>query len=83
MATAFGVRLLGTALVVNFDSAAMIDVEVHSGPLPGSLKNPEMTTKAVPSNRTPKASPIYAQASTNYSPLAPGARKILPGFAPL
>jgi hypothetical protein len=34
MAAAFGVRLLGTALVVNFDSAAMIGEGAHLGPLP-------------------------------------------------
>src|SRR5882672_8550843 len=59
----YGVRLLGTALVVNFDSAAIIGEGVHLGPLSRKSVEAKMTTKAVPNYRTPKAPPIYAQAS--------------------
>jgi hypothetical protein len=52
---AFGVRLLETALVVHFDSMAMVGKRTHCLSCLGSLWNSEMTTKAVSSNRTPKA----------------------------
>jgi hypothetical protein len=56
------VRLLGAALVVNFGSLAMI----RENPLgPSSFKSvePEMTTKAVPNYRTPKAVAISSKLS--------------------
>jgi len=62
MATAFGVRVLGTALVVILNSTGFQD-KVRSG-LTFQIIAAEsrLTTKAVPSTRTPKAPPIYEQA---------------------
>jgi len=57
---AFGVRMLGAALVVNFGSAAMIREGAHSGPLSSKSIESNMTTKAAPSIRTPKAVAIRA-----------------------
>jgi len=54
MATAFGARALGTALVVHFYSAAMIREGAHSAPLVRKSVIPEMTTKAVPSDTAGK-----------------------------
>jgi len=55
MATAFGVRLLGTALVVISDSTYLRDKGPEWAPSPVIAADSKMTTKAVPSNRTPKA----------------------------
>ncbi|HEX5080897.1 MAG TPA: hypothetical protein VFY40_02550 [Blastocatellia bacterium] len=59
MATAFGVRWFGTALVVISDSTDFKD-EGPSGFSPIIAKEPKLTTKAAPSSRTPKAPPICA-----------------------
>src|SRR6266498_359379 len=66
MATAFGVRVLGTALVVILDSIDFRDKGPEWAPSPIIAAESKLTTKAVPSNRTPQASPIYAQASNNW-----------------
>src|SRR5262245_50636519 len=62
MVTAFGVRLLGTVLVVNFDSAAMIREGVYLGSLVRKSVGLEMITKAVLSVRIPKVLLIYTRA---------------------
>jgi hypothetical protein len=62
MAAAFGVRAFGTALVVIPDSTDFKD-EILGGFLPIIAEESTSTTKAVPSNRAPKAALIYAQSS--------------------
>ncbi len=62
MATAFGVREPGTALVVIFDSADFLDKR-RRGLLSDHCRNAEWTTKAVPSSRTPKAPPFQLAGS--------------------
>jgi hypothetical protein len=59
MAAAFGARLLGAGLAVNFDSAAMIREGGYSGPSSRKSVAPEMTTKAAPSSRAPKTSSTW------------------------
>ncbi len=61
MATAFGVRVLGTALVVILDSTDFRDKGPEWAPSPIIAAGSKWTTKAVPSTRTPKAPPIYVQ----------------------
>ncbi|HZF39051.1 MAG TPA: hypothetical protein VE715_09520 [Blastocatellia bacterium] len=63
MATAFGVRLLGTALVVLLGATDFWYKGPEWASSPIIAAESEMTTKAVPSNRTPKAPPIYAHSS--------------------
>jgi hypothetical protein len=58
MATAFGVRLLGTALVVISGFYRLPGQETRVGFLSIMARVSIWTTKAVPSNRTPKAPPI-------------------------
>jgi len=53
MATAYGVRLLGTALVVLFDSTDFRDKGPELALSPIIAAEPKLNTKAVPINRTP------------------------------
>jgi len=56
MATAFEVRLLGTALVVHFDPAEMIGEETHSGLLPGKSVESGDAYQSGSKQRRPKGS---------------------------
>jgi len=58
MAAAFGVRLLGIALVVICGFYRLPGQETRAGFLTIIARVSKWTTKAVPSNRTPKAPPI-------------------------
>jgi len=50
---AYGALLLGTALVVLFDSTDFLDKELEWAPSPIIAAESKLTTKAVPSPRTP------------------------------
>jgi hypothetical protein len=63
MAIAFGVRRLDAALVVHFDSVALIVEKAFSGSLSRKSIESKMPTKAASSRRTPKTPSFYAQAS--------------------
>jgi hypothetical protein len=58
MATAFGVRLLGTALVVISDSTDLRDKGPELAPSPVIAADSKMTTKAVPSDTAGKLSEV-------------------------
>jgi hypothetical protein len=65
MAIAFGVRVFGTALLVNLYSTDFRDKGPEWASSPTIAAESKLTTKAVPSTPALLAPPIYAQASDN------------------
>jgi hypothetical protein len=57
MATAFGARSLGTALVVHFDTMAVVERKTTASPASGSVE-PADDYQSGPEHCAPKAPPI-------------------------